>query len=313
MSQTPSVVLIMGPTATGKTDLAIALAEKYPFDIISVDSAMVYRGMDIGTAKPDKQTLQRYPHQLIDILDPADSYSAAEFCRDANAAIAASFRHGRWPLLVGGTFLYINAWIHGLSDLPSADAALREQLLRRAQDKGWSGMHQELATIDPDSAARIHPNDPQRIQRALEVYYTSGKPLSVWHAEEKTSATPFPLCKLILAPQQRATLATRIEKRFQTMLNLGLVEEVEQLFRRPDLNPDLPSIRSVGYRQVWQWLSGEFSYTEMQDKAVIATRQFAKRQYTWLQREKGQPWIDPLCEPVFEIAQQRLKIAGFPL
>jgi len=313
MTPRQQLALIMGPTACGKTDLAIALAEKYPFDIISVDSAMVYRGMDIGTAKPDKDTLRRYPHQLIDILDPAQAYSAADFCRDARQAVEASFRRGRWPLLVGGTFLYFNAWINGLSQLPSADATIRAQLLDRAQNIGWAGMHRELAEVDRISAARIHPNDPQRIQRALEVFYSSGKPLSVWHAEENKSACPFPMCKLVLAPEDRGLLAPRIEKRFQAMLNLGLLDEVEQLFRRPDLSAETPSIRSVGYRQVWKWLAGEYSYSEMQEKAVTATRQFAKRQYTWLQKEKGQAWINPLTEQVIEIAQQKLKIAGFPL
>jgi len=313
MNSTPKVVLIMGPTASGKTDLAIALAEKYPFDIISVDSAMVYRGMDIGTAKPDQATLARFPHRLINILDPAQAYSAAEFCHDANVAIEESFSHGRWPLLVGGTFLYFNAWIHGLTNLPSADARLRSQISARAEQQGWPAVHQELAAVDAVSAARIHPNDPQRIQRALEVFYSSGKPLSVWHNEEKKSASQFPLCKLILAPQDRNLLASRIEKRFQTMLNLGLVEEVEKLFRRSDLNDNMPSIRSVGYRQVWQWLNGEYSYSEMREKAVIATRQFAKRQYTWLRREKSQPWIDPINDQVIEIAKERLKLVGFPL
>jgi len=313
MNSPPQVVLIMGATASGKTDLALSLAERYPFDIISVDSAMVYRGMDIGTAKPDKQTLARFPHQLVDILDPAQAYSAAEFCRDANQAIANSLEQGRWPLLVGGTFLYFNAWLHGLSNLPSADTELREQLLARAQQVGWAAMHRELAEHDAPSAARIHPNDPQRIQRALEVYYSSGKPLSVWHAEEQKSASAYPSYKLILAPEDRRVLDSRIEKRFQLMLNQGLVEEVELLFRRPDLSADLPSIRSVGYRQVWQWLSGEFSYTELQERAVIATRQFAKRQFTWLRRDKGLPWIDPMRGQVFEKALEKLKIAGFPL
>lgn len=310
---TQAAVCIMGPTASGKTDLALALAERYPFEIISVDSAMVYRGMDIGTAKPDKATLAQYPHRLIDILDPVQAYSAADFCRDAQQAIGEIQQRGAWPLLVGGTFLYFNALLDGLSELPSADAGLRQQLLDRAQQYGWSHMHQELSQVDALSAQRIHPNDPQRIQRALEVYYASGKPLSVWHAESKRQQLVQPALKLILANDDRKTLGQKISKRFQQMLKLGFVEEVEQLFAREDLHQDLPSMRCVGYRQIWQYLDQQFSYEEMQEKAVIATRQFAKRQYTWLRRERQLNWLDPSSNQVLDLAEKNLINAGFQL
>ena len=281
----PPAVFIMGPTATGKTELAIALADQLPMDIISVDSAMVYRGMDIGSAKPDKATLARAPHRLIDICDPADAYSAGRFRYDALAEMDQVSSLARVPLLVGGTMLYFRALQQGIADLPAADRAVRQRLDEEAGAKGWEYMHQRLQRIDPVSARRIHPNDPQRIQRALEVYEISGKTLTDYWREQNAVAFPYRCVKIALVPPDRHNLRTIIERRFDAMLAAGLVEEVEQLYRRQDLTADLPAIRAVGYRQVWAMLAGDYSFETMREKAVIATAQLAKRQMTWLRKE----------------------------
>ncbi len=275
----------MGPTASGKTELALKLVQHYPMDIISVDSALVYRDMTIGTAKPDATVLAAAAHRLIDIRDPAEPYSAAEFRDDALQAMADITANGRIPLLVGGTFLYFRALQHGLSDMPAADQAVRDRLEAVAQRDGWAALHARLATIDPPSAARIHANDPQRIQRALEVYEISGQPMSAFHASQASHAFPYRLLKLALIPEDRALLHLRIENRFRQMLSNGLLDEVKKLFARDDLTADVPAMRAVGYRQIWQHLAGELDYDDMAEQAIIATRQYAKRQLTWLRNE----------------------------
>jgi tRNA dimethylallyltransferase len=277
----PAAVCIMGPTASGKTDLAVHLVEHFPVDIISVDSALVYREMNIGTAKPEPNVLARAPHRLIDFLDPSEPYSAARFCQDALREMQDIQANGRTPLLVGGTMMYFRALLQGLAELPSADEALRDELMQEAEQKGWQAMHDQLAEIDPQAAKRIHPNDPQRIQRAIEVYRLTGMSLTDWQAQP---VQPFPYQPVLigLVPSDRAVLHTRIAARFHRMLELGLVQEVEALYARGDLNIEMPSMRAVGYRQVWQYLDGQLGYEEMVDKAIAATRQLAKRQLTWL-------------------------------
>ena len=276
------VVCLMGPTAAGKTDLAIALRNYGPFEIVSVDSAQIYRDMDIGTGKPDAETLKRAPHRLIDILDPVERYSAARFVEDAHREIAEIRAQGSIPLLVGGTMLYFKALRDGLAAVPEASPAIRADIEALAETEGWPAVHQALQQVDPVSAARIHPNDPQRLQRALEVYRVSGQPLSQWH-QQQTQGTPCgPVCHISVQPRERARLHEKIARRFHLMLDAGRVAEVEQLYARKDLDPSLPSIRSVGYRQVWHYLCGEYSYDEMVEKGIIATRQLAKRQVTWL-------------------------------
>lgn len=278
------VVLLMGPTASGKTDLAVALTEHLPLDIISVDSAMVFRGMDIGTAKPGPEILARAPHRLIDILDPAESYSAARFRSDALREIRASHARGRIPLLVGGTMLYFRALQQGLAELPSADPVTRARIEAQAAAEGWEAMHARLAAVDPVAAARIHPNDPQRLQRALEVYELTGIPLSEFLARGSEEAFPYHAVEMVVMPADREVLRQRIAVRFRHMLQAGFLEEVERLYRRGDLSPELPSIRCVGYRQAWGYLAGEYDAETMVEKAVAATRQLAKRQLTWLRQ-----------------------------
>jgi tRNA dimethylallyltransferase len=278
------VVLLMGPTASGKTDLAVALCERLPCDIISVDSAMIYRGMDIGTAKPPPEILARAPHALIDILDPRESYSAAQFRADALREIARSHARGRVPQLVGGTMLYFRALQHGLADLPSADAQTRARLEAEAAAHGWEALHARLAQVDPISAARIHPNDPQRLQRALEVYELTGMPLSAQFGREEGKHFPYRAIEIALLPGDRESLRERIALRFHAMLEMGLVAEVEGLYRRGDLHPDLPAVRCVGYRQIWSYLAGEIDEATMVAQAIGATRQLAKRQLTWLRK-----------------------------
>ncbi|HEY0635757.1 MAG TPA: tRNA (adenosine(37)-N6)-dimethylallyltransferase MiaA [Gammaproteobacteria bacterium] len=282
----------MGPTASGKTDLAIALRERLPCELISVDSAMIYRGMDIGTAKPTAETLLRAPHRLIDILDPAESYSAARFRADALQEMAEITRSGRIPLLVGGTMLYFRALEYGLSELPPKDDVVRVRLREEAQALGWEEMHRRLQEADPVAAARIHPNDPQRLLRALEVFIISGEPMSRLWEREGAERLPYRLIKLALAPGERALLHERIERRFRQMVRTGLVDEVERLRARGDLGPDLPSIRCVGYRQVWRYLEGEWDHDTMVERGVSATRQFAKRQFTWLRSERNVEWFE---------------------
>jgi len=291
----PPAVCLMGPTASGKTDLAITLVEQLPMDIISVDSVMVYRGMDIGSAKPDAATLARAPHRLIDIRDPAEAYSAAQFRDDALREMAAISAAGRIPLLVGGTMLYFRALLSGLSTLPSADAEIRARLEAEAEVEGWENLHRRLAEVDAAAAARIHPHDPQRIQRALEVYELTGTPLSqLQQHQQLDEPLPYRVIKLAVAPAERSTLHQRIAERFDLMLGSGLVEEVEGLRRRGDLHLDLPALRAVGYRQVWEFLDGDIDYTEMVERGIIATRQLAKRQFTWLRSEPSLTLLDSL-------------------
>lgn len=294
----PLAVLLMGPTGSGKTDLAVDLVRRLPFDIISVDSAMVYRGMDIGTAKPGPEVLAQAPHRLIDILDPAETYSTARFRSDALAEMAAISALGRIPLLVGGTMLYFRALQRGLAQLPDADPAVRQALLEEAERIGWAALHARLARIDPESAVRIHPRDPQRIQRALEVHALTGAPMSDLIRAGSQGPLPYRLLKLARAPADRQVLHARIERRFRAMLDQGLVAEVQALRARRDLSPDLPSMRSVGYRQVLKYLSGEYSFEEMTRRAVYATRQLAKRQLTWLRAESDLCWLEDLPPPL---------------
>ncbi|MCC5825146.1 tRNA (adenosine(37)-N6)-dimethylallyltransferase MiaA [Alkalimonas sp.] len=287
--QTP-VVFLMGPTASGKTALALALAAELPVDIISVDSALIYRGMDIGTAKPSAEELAAAPHYLIDIKDPAEAYSAADFRSDALACIERSQQRGRLPLLVGGTMLYFKALLQGISPLPAADPQIRAELEQEAQEKGWEALHQELSVIDPVSAARIHPNDPQRINRALEVYRISGQTMTELTAQQG-SALPFPVRQFAIAPTDRAELHRRIELRFMQMLAAGFEQEVQQLKQRGDLHLQLPSMRCVGYRQMWHYLDGAIDHQQMQQQGIAATRQLAKRQLTWLRGWQNVNWL----------------------
>lgn len=287
MADKPPVIFLMGPTATGKTELAVQLVQERPCDIVSVDSVMVYRGLDIGSAKPDAETLAQAPHRLIDICDPAEVFSAAQFRERALMEIDDIHAQGRIPLLTGGTMLYFRSLEQGLSPLPSADPALRERLEAEANEQGWQALHARLAVVDPVAAERIHANDPQRIQRALEVYELTGEPMSVWFAREAEQSPPFRVVKLILEPSSREVLQERIAQRFHAMLEQGLVAEVEALYQRGDLHAELPAIRAVGYRQVWQHLAGDWDYETMVERGIIATRQFAKRQMTWLRSESG--------------------------
>ena len=301
----------MGPTASGKTDVAVELREHFPFEIISVDSALVYRGMDIGTAKPDAALQARAPHRLLDIRDPGQPYSAAEFREDALREMDAITRERRIPLLVGGTFLYFRALEQGLSGMPPADPAVRARLEREASERGWAALHAHLATVDPQAAARIHANDPQRIQRALEVYELTGRPLSDFHDTGRAPAMPYEVIKLVLAPADREQLHARIEARFRGMLDSGFVDEVKALRARGDLDASLPAMRAVGYRQVRAWLDGEISYEEMVRQAVVATRRYAKRQLTWLRSEPGATWFDAetpaVVAEIRRFLQDRLK------
>jgi len=277
-------ICLLGPTAAGKTSLAIELVQRLPCEIISVDSAQIYRGMDIGTGKPDASTLLKAPHRLIDILDPSESYSASRFRQDALMAMHAIKAEGKIPLLVGGTMLYFKALRDGLAPMPVADESIREFILARAESEGWESLYTELARVDPESARRIHPNDPQRLQRALEVYLISGRTMTQWHREQGLYPLdlPFELHFFSIQPVLRSVLHERIKKRFMQMLDQGLVEEVASLYARGDLNMSMPSLRSVGYRQVWQYLAGELSFDAMVETGIIATRQLAKRQCTWM-------------------------------
>ncbi|MCO6440292.1 MAG: tRNA (adenosine(37)-N6)-dimethylallyltransferase MiaA [Nitrococcus mobilis] len=286
------VVFLMGPTASGKTAVAVELVAALPCEIISVDSALVYRDMNIGTAKPSAETLAIAPHQLIDIRDPAQCYSAAEFRDEALSLIKAIHARERIPLLVGGSMLYFRALAGGLADLPAADHRLRASLEREAQRAGWPALHERLARVDAKTAARLHPNDAQRIQRALEVYELTGKALSGLTHDHALEQLPFPLIKFVMVPAVRATLHRRIEVRFRQMLASGFVDEVFELRRRGDLDLSKPSMRAVGYRQIWRYLEGNYDYATMVACALSATRQFAKRQLTWLRREQEAEWFD---------------------
>lgn len=286
----PPAVFLMGPTASGKTELAAALAERIPCGLISVDSTLVYRGLDIGSAKPEPELLARFPHRLIDICDPAETYSAARFRDDALSAMGEITVDGRLPLLVGGTMLYFRALEQGLSQLPEADPALRARLLAEAGELGWTGLHRRLAHLDPEAGRRIHPNDPQRIQRALEVIELTGRPLSE-QQQGPRPGLPYRLLKLARAPVERAELHRRIERRFRQMLEQGFEQEVRGLLSR-GLAPALPAMRAVGYRQMLGYLLGEYGREEMIAKGVAATRQLAKRQLTWLRADPDVHWLN---------------------
>ncbi len=289
--QHPTVVFLMGPTASGKTALAIELAKRLPCDIISVDSALVYRGMDIGTAKPTAAEQAQAPHRLLDLIDPAEAYSAADFRRDALREIESIVAQGRIPLLVGGTMLYYKALLEGLSPLPAADPLIRQVIETEAEQIGWDALHAQLQQIDPVSAARIHPNDPQRLSRALEVYRISGKTLTEL-TQTKGEQLPYRTLQFAIAPTDRELLRQRIAERYKLMLSQGFEQEVRALYQRSDLNADLPSIRCVGYRQMWEYLEGKMSYDEMVYRGIVATCQLAKRQMTWLRGWENVTWLE---------------------
>lgn len=283
----PLVICLMGPTASGKTDLAIALAQQLDCELVSVDSALVYRGLDIGSAKPV------YPHHLIDLRDPAEVYTAADFVADASRVVAEVIARGRTPLLVGGTMLYFKALLEGLSAMPGADTAVRAEIAAEAQAHGWPYIHQQLALVDPEAAARIHPQHSQRLSRALEVYRSSGVILSEWHSKDISPVFDhYRVVQLAICPVERAILHQRIARRFEQMMAAGLLEEVRALWRRPDLHAALPAIRAVGYRQLWQHLDGTCSLDAAVKNAEAATRQLAKRQLTWLRKWPDLNWIN---------------------
>ena len=307
----------MGPTASGKSAFALELAERLDGEIASVDSALVYRGLDIGAAKPTREEQARVPHHLVDLRDPWQPYSAAEFAEDGRSAIAAILARGKLPILAGGTGLYFRALLHGLADMPEADEVVRAEIAVEARERGWAALHAQLARIDPEAAARIHATDAQRIQRALEVFRLSGKPISAWQRDARGERLPVKVLKLVLAPRDRATLHARIEARFDAMLAAGFLDEVRALRAMPELQShprplDLPALRAVGYRQAWEYLDtvpspgasrhplpqGERGKTfdEFRNRAIFATRQLAKRQFTWLRGETDALWFDPATQ-----------------
>ena len=292
----PLAIALMGPTASGKTALALDWAQRLDTEVISVDSALVYRGLDIGAAKPDPATLARIPHRLVDVRDPHQTYSAADFASDALAAMQALAARGKVPLLAGGTMLYFHALLHGLSPMPAAEPALRAQLQSELDARGAAALHAELSHHDPVAAARIHVNDPQRLLRALEVFRLSGRPISDWRRAARAQPFPFRVLRLVLAPADRAVLHERIARRFDAMLEAGLLDEVRRLRADPRLHPDLPSMRAVGYRQAWRFLDGVTTAVEFRDEAIAATRQLAKRQLTWLRGELDARWLDPAVD-----------------
>lgn len=299
----PLAIAIIGPTATGKTDLAIQLVKHFPCEIISVDSALVYRGMNIGTAKPTAEELAVAPHHLIDIREPDDTYSAADFRNDCLLLMKDITARGKIPLLVGGTMLYFKALQEGLSALPSSDQNIRAELEQQTVEKGLEYMHQRLAEVDPESAERIHKNDPQRIQRALEVYQITGEPMSVLWKQQKAHRLPYRLLKIILFPEDRSVLHQRIESRFKKMLENGFIDEVEDLKKYQHVDMDWPSMRSVGYRQVLEYLEGQYGYDELVNRGIYATRQLAKRQITWLRKEENGNFYDPVTLKLEELLQ----------
>ena len=291
-AELPQAIFLMGPTASGKTALAIELVENYNCEIISVDSALVYKGMDIGTAKPDAELQARAPHRLIDLIDPTEAYSAANFREDALREMADITAKGKVPLLVGGTMMYFKFLRDGAAQLPKADEAVRQRLLAQGEEFGWPYMHAKLAEVDPVAAERLKPMDSQRIQRALEVFEVSGKTLTQFWAEQDEQPLPYEVISFAVMPKERKTLHKRIAQRYQIMMKQGFVDEVKTLFARGDLHEELPSIRCVGYRQVWQYLKGEIDYDEMVERGIIATRQLAKRQITWLRSWPDLNWLD---------------------
>lgn len=291
-SSLPHAIFLMGPTASGKTALAVELVENYNCEIISVDSALVYKDMNIGTAKPDAELQARAPHRLINLIDPSEAYSAAQFRDDALREMAEITAKGKVPLLVGGTMMYFKFLRDGAAKLPQADDAIRQRLLAEGEANGWPFMHAKLAEIDPVSAGRLKPMDSQRIQRALEVYEVSGKTLTQFWQEQEEQALPYRVTSFAVMPKERKTLHKRIAQRYKIMLKQGFVDEVKTLFARGDLHAELPSIRCVGYRQVWQYLQGEIDYDEMVERGIIATRQLAKRQVTWLRSWPDLHWLE---------------------
>ena len=298
--QRPAAIFLMGPTASGKTELAVELVRRLPLEIISVDSALIYRGMEIGTAKPDRETLQKAPHRLIDILEPSESYSAAAFREDALAEMADIQSAGKTPLLVGGTMLYFKALAQGLSDLPAADPVIRTRLEAELSCQGLKSLHQRLERLDPTAAAKIHSNDTQRTLRALEVIEISGRTMTELQQAGRGLNFPYQVLKLVRAPTDRALLHARIAERFERMLDAGFEEEVRGLLRRGDLSPAMPSMRSVGYRQMLGYLLGQTTRDEMVERGIIATRQLAKRQLTWLRAEQDCHWLDEQGEVLQE-------------
>ncbi len=309
-------MLLMGPTGAGKSGLALELVAELPLEIISVDSALIYRGMDIGTAKPDADVLARVPHHLIDILDPAQSYSAGDFVRDAMAAMHDIWARGRQPLLVGGTMMYFHALTQGIAQLPQGDAAVRAQIEAQAAVSGWAPLHEELARVDPAAAQRIHATDPQRIQRALEVYRLTGTPISRLQQDSRPPLEEVDWSEFSLAPTQRTDLHATIERRFARMMDSGFLEEVAALRGRGDLTPAHPAMRCVGYRQLWRYLEGQCTLQEAVSKGIIATRQLAKRQWTWLRRRPKARWLDPahpdVARTVIVALSERFSNSGSP-
>lgn len=313
----PDVLFLMGPTAAGKTDLALGLAEQFPIEIISVDSALVYRGMDIGSAKPSAEEMAAVPHHLIDIRDPSEPYSAADFCTDARRLVDEIIGRGKVPLLVGGTMMYFKALLEGLAEMPPANAEVRAEIDILASSEGWPAVHRELEQVDPESAARIHPNHSQRLNRALEVFRVTGVTMTEWrerqHNEQQSNgfAQKYKLCQLAIGPRDRSLLHRRIAQRYHAMVDKGLLEEVTAMHLREDLHPDLPSVRAVGYRQIWQYLDGELVLADAIEKAIVATRQLAKRQLTWLRGWSELNWVyidkeDGNLLPKDEIIQQAM-------
>ena len=291
----------MGPTACGKTDVAIKLVQTLPCEIVSVDSAMVYKEMNIGTAKPSAEELALAPHHLINLCDPAESYSVGRFCEDAHRVISSIHAQNKIPLLTGGSMLYFHQLQQGFNDMPKTDPEVRDRITLQARENGWPSMHAELEKIDPATAEQLHPNDAQRISRALEVFYSTGKTLHYWINNQNLQPLQNKTLNFILAPSERSILHERIAKRFGIMLQQGFENEVKKLYARGDLSLELPSIRSVGYRQMWSYLEGDYDYDTMRERAVIATRQLAKRQMTWLRRWKEAQWVDSLSSGAFDI------------
>jgi tRNA dimethylallyltransferase len=306
-----SALLLMGPTGAGKSDIALDLARRFPFEIVSVDSAQVYRGMDIGTAKPDLATRAQIPHHLIDIRDPETSYSAGEFVRDAGAVMREIWRRGRQPLLVGGTMLYFHALFGGIAKLPEKNPAVRAEIEARAAAGGWAALHQELERVDPAAAARIHVNDPQRIQRALEVYHITGEPITRLQQSAAPAFAEIDAVEFAVSPEDRAILHARIATRFEAMWAAGFLDEVRRLRQRSSLNAEHPSMRAVGYRQMWKFLSGQSDVEDSKKQALAATRQLAKRQLTWLRRRERATWVDSAqTDPTLQIVHA-LSAVGF--
>ena len=311
MSTRRSAVLLMGPTGAGKSMAAEALAERLPVEIISVDSALVYRGLDIGTAKPSLSTRTRIPHHLIDIREPPQGYSVGEFTLDVQRALQEVWSRGRLPLLVGGTMMYFHALTEGIADLPEADLQIRAEIDAKAAQAGWAAVHRELAAVDPQAAARIHENDPQRIQRALEVHRVTGQTITELQQARVSVFADVNVIEFALAPLERSELHTKIELRFKAMLEAGFVEEVRRLYERGDLSPEHPSMRAVGYRQMWRYLAGHSALNEATNEAIAATRQLAKRQLTWLRRRVNARWLDSMRPDVARAIIDALSEGGF--